>query len=44
MMVVVSGLFAAVPPSKISGMSSYEFVGMVADDPANKIALENLSL
>ncbi|MCE7043827.1 conjugal transfer protein MobC [Dyadobacter sp. CY312] len=30
----------AVPPSKISGLSSGEFVGMVADDPTNKIALK----
>jgi len=33
-------LEAAVPPSKISGLSSGEFVGMVADDPTNKIALK----
>jgi hypothetical protein len=30
----------AVPSSKISGLSSGEFVGMVADDPGNKIALK----
>jgi hypothetical protein len=33
-------LDSAVPPSKISGLSSGEFVGMVADDPTNKIALK----
>lgn len=33
-------LESAVPPSKISGLSSGEFVGMVADDPINKIALK----
>jgi hypothetical protein len=33
-------LESAVPPSKISGLSSGEFVGMVADDPTNKIALK----
>lgn len=33
-------LEAAVPPSKIASLSSGEFVGMVADDPANKIALK----
>lgn len=33
-------LEAAVPPSKISGLSSGEFVGMVADDPDNKIELK----
>jgi hypothetical protein len=33
-------LEAAVPPSKISGLSSGEFVGMVADDPTSKIALK----
>ncbi len=31
---------AAVPPSKISSLSSGEFVGMVADDPDNKIELK----
>ncbi len=30
----------AVPASKISGLSSGEFVGMVADDPGNKIDLK----
>jgi len=30
----------AIPASKISGLSSGQFVGMVADDPANKIALK----
>ena len=30
----------AVPASKISGLSSGEFVGMVADDPDNKIDLK----
>lgn len=33
-------LESAVPPSKISGLSSGEFVGMVADDPDNKIELK----
>lgn len=33
-------LEAAIPPSKISGLSSGEFVGMVADDPDNKIELK----
>lgn len=33
-------LEAAVPPSKISALSSGEFVGMVADDPDNKIELK----
>lgn len=33
-------LEAAIPPSKISALSSGEFVGMVADDPDNKIALK----
>src|SRR5690606_18033026 len=33
-------LESAVPPSKISALSSGEFVGMVADDPTNKIALK----
>lgn len=33
-------LESAVPPSTISGLSSGEFVGMVADDPDNKIALK----
>jgi hypothetical protein len=31
---------AAIPPSKISALSSGEFVGMVADDPNNKIDLK----
>ncbi len=34
-------LESAVPPSKISALSSGEFVGMVADDPDNKIELKN---
>jgi hypothetical protein len=33
-------LEAAVPASKISGLSSGEFVGMVADNPDNKITLK----
>jgi hypothetical protein len=33
-------LESAVPTSKISALSSGEFVGMVADDPTNKIALK----
>ncbi|WP_242671000.1 type IV secretory system conjugative DNA transfer family protein, partial [Flavobacterium aquidurense] len=33
-------LESAVPPSKISGLSSGEFVGMVADDPDCKIELK----
>ena len=33
-------LEAAIPPSKISALSSGEFVGMVADDPHNKIDLK----
>ena len=33
-------LESAIPPSKISGLSSGEFVGMVADDPDNKIELK----
>ena len=33
-------LESAIPPSKISGLSSGEFVGMVADDPDNKIDLK----
>ena len=33
-------LEAAVPPSKIAGLSSGEFVGMVADDPDSKIELK----
>lgn len=33
-------LEAAIPPSKISALSSGEFVGMVADDPNNKIELK----
>jgi len=34
-------LEAAIPPSKISALSSGEFVGMVADDPDNKIELKS---
>lgn len=34
-------LEAAIPPSKISALSSGEFVGMVADDPNNKIELKS---
>jgi len=30
----------AIPASKIAGLSSGEFVGMVADDPTNKIELK----
>ncbi|MCG7752231.1 YWFCY domain-containing protein [Flavihumibacter cheonanensis] len=33
-------LEAAIPPSKISTLSAGEFVGMVADDPDNKIDLK----
>lgn len=33
-------LEAAIPPSKISALSSGEFVGLVADDPENKIELK----
>ena len=33
-------LEAAIPPSKISALSSGEFVGMVADDPNEKIELK----
>jgi TusA-related sulfurtransferase len=33
-------LEAAIPPSKISALSSGEFVGMVADDPHQKIELK----
>lgn len=33
-------LEAAVPPSKIAALSAGEFVGMVADDPQNKIGLK----
>ncbi len=33
-------LEAAIPPSKISALSSGEFVGMVADDPDCKIELK----
>jgi len=33
-------LESAIPPSKISALSSGEFVGMVADDPENKIELK----
>lgn len=35
-----SQLDYAVPQSKIAGLSSGEFVGMVADDPGNKIKLK----
>jgi hypothetical protein len=34
-------LDAAIPPSKISALSSGEFVGMVADDPTEKIELKS---
>jgi type IV secretory pathway TraG/TraD family ATPase VirD4 len=33
-------LESAIPPSKIASLSSGEFVGMVADDPPNKIDLK----
>jgi len=33
-------LESAIPPSKISALSSGEFVGMVADDPTSKIELK----
>jgi hypothetical protein len=33
-------LEAAIPPSKIASLSSGEFVGMVADDPGQKIELK----
>jgi hypothetical protein len=33
-------LEAAIPPSRISGLSSGEFVGMVADDPDNRVDLK----
>jgi hypothetical protein len=33
-------LESAIPPSKISPLSTGEFVGMVADDPDNKIELK----
>lgn len=33
-------LDSAIPPSKISGLSSGEFVGMVADNPTEKIELK----
>ena len=33
-------LESAIPPSKIAALSSGEFVGMVADDPLNKIDLK----
>jgi hypothetical protein len=33
-------LDAAIPPSKIAGLSSGEFIGMVADDPGEKIELK----
>lgn len=35
-----SQLDFAIPQSKIAGLSSGEFVGMVADDPTNKITLK----
>lgn len=35
-----SQLESAIPPSKISSLSSGEFVGMVADDPLQKIELK----
>jgi hypothetical protein len=35
-----SQLDSAIPPSKIAGLSSGEFVGMVADDPLQKIELK----
>ncbi|MBA4145725.1 MAG: conjugal transfer protein TraG, partial [Cytophaga sp.] len=35
-----SQLDAAIPPSKIASLSSGEFVGMVADDPQQKIKLK----
>ncbi|MBN8686091.1 MAG: YWFCY domain-containing protein [Chitinophagales bacterium] len=35
-----SQLDFAIPQSKIAGLSSGEFVGMVADDPSNKIKLK----
>lgn len=36
-----SQLDFAIPQSKIAGLSSGEFVGMVADDPSNKIKLKS---
>ncbi|MGN6539517.1 MAG: hypothetical protein ACTHKY_01785 [Ginsengibacter sp.] len=33
-------LESAIPPSKISALGSGQFVGMVADDPENKIELK----
>ncbi len=33
-------LESPIPPSKISALSSGEFVGMVADDPTEKIELK----
>jgi len=36
-----SQLESAIPPSAIAGLSSGEFVGMVADDPTEKIELKN---
>lgn len=36
-------LESAVPPSKISALSSGEFLGMVADDPDNKIGLKTFN-
>jgi len=36
-----SQLDFAIPQSKIAGLSSGEFVGMVADDPTNKIKLKS---
>lgn len=37
-------LETAIPPLKISSLSSGEFVGMVADDPDNKIELKSFVL
>ena len=34
-------LESAIPPSKVASLSSGEFVGMVADNPDEKIALKN---
>ena len=36
-----SQLESAIPPSAIAGLSSGEFVGMVTDDPSEKIGLKN---
>jgi hypothetical protein len=38
-----SQLDFAIPPSRIAGLSSGEFVGMVADDPDRKIKLKTFS-